>query len=57
MFASARRKPSCVCLQIYVVFFQRKTDIEYRLMFSVMRYILKDVKKVLQGRMGSMIEV
>ena len=45
MFASARRKPSCVCLQIYVVFFQRKTDIEYRLMFSVMRYILKDVKK------------
>ena len=46
MFASARWKPSCVCLQTYIVFFQRKTDIGYRLIeFSFMRYILKDVKK------------
>lgn len=41
---SARGKPSCVCLQIYIVFFQ-KTDIGYRLKISFMRYILKDVKK------------
>lgn len=44
MFASARGKPSCVCLQIYIVFFQ-KTDIGYRLKISLMRYILKDVKR------------